>query len=346
MASHPCARQSGGRIEASAPTRVDLAGGTLDIWPLYLFHENAVTLNCAVTLAARCEIEPHLRESRIQLVSRDTQRRETFASLENLGRAKKFKLPLAALLIRQFAPRGGFTLTTDSQAPSGAGIGGSSALAVAICAALDCLTGAGLSRMHWIHISRDVEAMVLGIPTGTQDHYAAAYGGAAALELAPGCIRRHALRMDPADLERRMVVCYTGAPRHHGINNWHVFRAQTEGNARVRRNLGEIAAIARAMREALEEADWREAARLMREEWNFRRRNLPGISSAAIDRVLGAARSAGALAGKVCGAGGGGCVALLIEPESRERVNGAIVQAGGRVLPVRIDRRGVQVRSH
>lgn len=83
----------------------------------------------------------------------------------------------------------------------------------------------------------------------------------------------------------------------------------------------------------------------MRQEWDFRRRNLPGISSADIDRVLLAARRAGARAGKVCGAGGGGCVALLIEPESRERVNVAIERAGGKVLPVGIDRHGVRVRS-
>jgi D-glycero-alpha-D-manno-heptose-7-phosphate kinase len=344
MATHSRARKSGGRIEASAPTRVDLAGGTLDIWPLYLFHENAVTLNCAVTLVATCAIEPLAGDSRITLVSCDMQRRETFASLAALGLSRNFRLPLAAQLVRQFRPRDGFNLTTDLQAPAGAGIGGSSAMALAICAALDAMTGAGLSRRDWIGISRDVEAMVLGIPTGTQDHYAAAYGGAAALELAAGGIRRRRLRVNLDDLERRLVLCYMGAPKRHGINNWEVFRAQIEDRERVRRNLGEIASIARAMRAALDEGDWRETARLMRKEWSFRRGNLAGISSPAIDRVLEAARRAGALAGKVCGAGGGGCVAMLIEPESRERVNAAIVRAGGTVLPMRINRRGVQVR--
>ena len=85
-----------------------------------------------------------------------------------------------------FRPTGGFTLTTDSEAPAGAGIGGSSAMAVAICAALDRLTGAGLRREDWIHISRDVEAIVIRVPTGTQDHYPPAFGGAAAIVLAPG----------------------------------------------------------------------------------------------------------------------------------------------------------------
>ena len=83
----------------------------------------------------------------------------------------------------------------------------------------------------------------------------------------------------------------------------------------------------------------------MREEWSFRKRNLPTISTETIDRVIDGARRNGALAGKVCGAGGGGCVVMLIEPGARTRVEAAIVEAGGEVLPVTIDRQGVQVIS-
>jgi D-glycero-alpha-D-manno-heptose-7-phosphate kinase len=95
----------------------------------------------------------------------------------------------------------------------------------------------------------------------------------------------------------------------------------------------------------VEKPDWPEAGRLMREEWSFRKRNLPTISTKTIDRVIDGARRNGALAGKVCGAGGGGCVVLLIEPDARTRVESAIIEAGGEVLPVTIDRQGVQVIS-
>jgi GHMP kinases N terminal domain len=149
------------RIEASAPTRIDLAGGTLDIWPLYLFHPGALTVNCAITRSASCTVEPAPGGSRrITLVSLDTQRKESFTSLDALVRAKHYRLPLLAELVRFFHPRSGFTLTTNSAAPAGAGIGGSSAMAVAICAALDRFTRAGLKRQDWIHISRDVEALL------------------------------------------------------------------------------------------------------------------------------------------------------------------------------------------
>jgi len=334
------------RIESRAPTRIDLAGGTLDIWPLYLFHEGAVTVNCAITRYASCVIESTSEKSkRIVLASRDTKRRESFPSLEALSRARRYRLPLLAHLVRVFRPSGGFTLTTDSEAPAGAGIGGSSAMAVAICAALDRLTGAGLRREDWIHISRDVEAIVIRVPTGTQDHYPPAFGGAATIVLAPGGERREALGCDLDELERRLVLCYTGKPRQSGINNWEVFMRHINGDRRVAQNLEKIAVVARQVRAALERNQWTEVGRLVREEWEFRRRNLRTISTPVIDRIISSARRHGALGGKVCGAGGGGCLTLVIEPEARADVEAAVTAAGGTLLPLRIDREGVQVQS-
>jgi len=334
------------RIESKAPTRIDLAGGTLDIWPLYLFHEGALTVNCAITRYASCVIEVAPEKSRrIVLASRDTNRKESFPSLEAMCRAQRYKLPLLAELVRVFRPTTGFTLTTDSEAPAGAGIGGSSAMAVAICAALDRLTNAGLRREDWIHISRDVEAIVIRVPTGTQDHYPPAFGGAAAIALAAGGERRETLASDLDELESRLVLCYTGKPRQSGINNWEVFKRHIDGDRRVAQNLEKISAVAKQVRVALERNAWSEVGRLVREEWEFRRRNLRTISTPVIDRIISSARRQGALGGKVCGAGGGGCLTLVIEPDARARVEAAVTAAGGTLLPLRIDRHGVQVRS-
>ena len=108
-------------------------------------------------------------------------------------------------------------------------------------------------------------------------------------------------------------------------------------------NLERISQIAQEMRVALESGDWKAAGRLMHNEWTFRRRNLPTISTKTIDRIIENSRRRGALAGKVCGAGGGGCVVLLIEPDARERVEKAVVESGGELLPMQIDRQGVTV---
>ena len=108
-------------------------------------------------------------------------------------------------------------------------------------------------------------------------------------------------------------------------------------------NLARISEVAQELRGALERANWQDVGRLMREEWSFRKRNLPTITTKTIDRIVENARKKGALAGKVCGAGGGGCVVLLIEPEVRERVEAAVSDSGGEVLPMKVDRSGVQV---
>jgi D-glycero-alpha-D-manno-heptose-7-phosphate kinase len=141
------------------------------------------------------------------------------------------------------------------------------------------------------------------------------------------------------------VLCYTGKPRQSGVNNWEVFVRHINGDRRVAQNLEKIAGIARQARTAVQGNQWKELGRLLREEWDLRRRNLRTISTPLIDRIISSARRQGAIGGKVCGAGGGGCLTLVIEPEARERVEAAVTAAGGTLLPFRIDRTGVQVHS-
>src|SRR6201997_1515959 len=96
------------RIESKAPTRVDLAGGTLDIWPLYLFHPGAVTINAAISRYAYCVVDSTLPgDDRIKLVSLDTNCSEAFASFEKLVHARRYRLPLLAEIVKFFKPKGG-----------------------------------------------------------------------------------------------------------------------------------------------------------------------------------------------------------------------------------------------
>jgi D-glycero-alpha-D-manno-heptose-7-phosphate kinase len=178
-----------------------------------------------------------------------------------------------------------------------------------------------------------------------QDYYPALYGGVNAIELGAAGIRRVSVRVDPDDFNPRIVLAYTGEPRNSGINNWEVTKAHIDGDRRVHRNFDEIAAIARAMRSALEKADWREVGRLLREEWSHRRKNSPGISTPMIDHLVRITRRAGAWGAKVCGAGGGGCVFFLVERGAQAKVAQAIEGAGGEVLPVKVAMRGVTVRA-
>src|SRR5580698_6848074 len=124
------------KISAKAPCRVDIAGGTMDIWPLYLFHSHPVTVNFAVDRYTSCTIETRT-DSRISLHSRDLDKHEEFASLADLRAARRYTLPLAAYVIRYFAPSSGVDVVTNSEAPAGAGISGSSALIIALAAAFN-----------------------------------------------------------------------------------------------------------------------------------------------------------------------------------------------------------------
>jgi D-glycero-alpha-D-manno-heptose-7-phosphate kinase len=171
------------------------------------------------------------------------------------------------------------------------------------------------------------------------------YGGVSAIELTEAGIVRQPVAVAPEDLNQRVVLAYTGAPRQSGINNWEVMKAHIDGDRTVRRSFDRIAEIACGMRQALEKPDWNEVARLLRQEWASRKQNAPGISTPLIDRLVEVTRRAGAVGGKVCGAGGGGCVFFLVEPGAKPRVSEAIQREGATVLPVRVAPRGVRLTS-
>ena len=331
------------KIITKAPCRVDMAGGTLDIWPLYLFHPGATTVNFAVNRYATCILETRT-DGRIALRSTDLGVAQTFASIDDLRAAAKTHVPLLAKVVEFFDLKTGVTVDTDSESPAGAGISGSSALIIAMTSALNRLTGAGYSLEKLREISQNIEARILRVPTGAQDYYPAMYGGVSAIEFGPSGIRRSSIAVDLTDFNERIVLAYTGEPRNSGINNWEVMKAYIDGDRRVHRNFEQIAAIAGAMRAAVEKADWTEAARLLREEWTHRRKNVPGITTPLIDALVEAARKAGAQGAKVCGAGGGGCVFILVERGAKTKVTAAVERAGATVLPVTVSPVGVRVR--
>jgi D-glycero-alpha-D-manno-heptose-7-phosphate kinase len=332
------------KITAKAPCRVDMAGGTIDIWPLYLFHAAPVTVNFAVDRYASCVLETRA-DSRITLRSRDLNSQEEFESLAALRAAKRYKLPLAAYVVRYFAPAAGLDLVTNSEAPAGAGISGSSTLIIALAATFNKLTNTGHKLEKLREIAQNIEAQIIRVPTGCQDYYPAMYGGVSAIDLTAAGIVRQPVAVDLEDLNERLVLAYTGEPRNSGINNWEVMKAHIDGDRAVHRNFDRIAQIARAMRQALEKPDWNEVARLLRQEWANRKKNAPGITTPLIDRLVEATRRAGAVGAKVCGAGGGGCVFFLVERGAKSRVSEAIQREGATVLPVRVAPRGVTVAA-
>jgi D-glycero-alpha-D-manno-heptose-7-phosphate kinase len=328
-------------IYAQAPCRADLAGSTIDLWPLYLFHPGSVTVNIAVDIQTTCKITPRKGEA-IHLKSLDTGCEDRFPSLAALMRAKKFQHALAAYIIRFFQPTQGFVLETHSESPAGAGISGSSAMMICTSAALAKFTGCKLDIEQIRVIAQNIEAQLIRVPTGCQDYYPAMYGGVSAIHLDVDGIHREPIAISANEVDKRFVLFYTGAPRQSGINNWEVFKQHINGDKHVIRNFAEISRIAREMHSAVNAAKWSDVERLLNEEWKLRRTNAPGITTPLIDKLIAAARKNGARAAKVCGAGGGGCVIALIDEGTRDRVQQAIRENGGHPLNFRVSRKGLR----
>ena len=324
-------------ISTSAPTRIDLAGGTIDIWPLYLFHPGAQTLNAAISLRASARIVTR-SDDLIVIQSDDTSTTVEAARWQDLRTERRLRL--LSLLVHFFEGHG-ITLTTNSQSPSGAGIAGSSALNVAVCAAL-----ADWQRVHYepealLEIAMNIEAQAINVPTGLQDYRPALYGGIAALELEVDGVRRVPLDVDLKELQRHIVLCYTGEPRNSGTNNWEITKKHIDGDRHVFDCFERIRDAAAAMRDAFARKDWDEVGSAIAAEWDTRKRLTPGVSTPAIDDLIARASRAGATAAKVCGAGGGGCLFCYGPPDRRGAIRDALAAGGARLLDFRIERHGL-----
>ena len=309
----------------------------MDIWPLYLFHPGAQTLNAAISLRARAVLESR-EDGRVVIQSEDTGTTVEADDWRALRDQKSLRL--LSLLAHFFEARG-VTLTTSCESPAGAGIAGSSALNVAVCSAF-----AQWNREHYepealLQVAMNVEAQAIKVPTGLQDYRPALYGGVAALELDVDGIRRIPLSLDLHDLESRFVLCYTGEPRNSGTNNWEITKKHLDGDQHVFDCFERIRDTAATLRAALVAGDWEAVGRAIAEEWDNRKRLAPGVTTAAIDSLIARAMAAGATAAKVCGAGGGGCLFCFGPPDRRDAIRAALAAGGARLLDFRIERHGL-----
>jgi D-glycero-alpha-D-manno-heptose-7-phosphate kinase len=329
------------QINSSAPTRIDLAGGTLDIWPLYLFHEHAQTLNAAISLRAHAEITERT-DGRLRLESIDTSKTVEVERWQDLADGQG--LPLLSRLAYFFRAEN-LTLRTRGESPAGAGIAGSSALNVAVCGALAEWAGLKVDGEKLLTIAMNVEAQVINVPTGLQDYRPAYYGGVAAIELRPDGIKRVALAVNPEDLQRRMVLAYTGAPHFSGTNNWEIMKRHVDGDRHVFECFDRIVEAAGGVRDALSRGDWAGVAAQINLEWEARKKLAPGVTTPMIEALIAGAFAAGARAAKVCGAGGGGCLFCLADPEDVPAVESALAAGGARLLDYRVETEGLRIHS-
>lgn len=332
-------------IESSAPTRVDLAGGTIDIPPLFLFHEGAATVNFAIDLMAKCRIETR-DDDRIVLESID----RGLKFWTTLGRMAELKneprLELLSKLVYFFKPEVGFDMVTESEAPAGAGLAGSSTLNIACIGALNKLVGDRYEPERFIPIAAAVECQVIKVPTGYQDYYSAQFGGVSCIHFGPAGMHREALDIDSRILEDRVVVIYTGEPRASGTNNWDITKRHIDGDPELFDIFEGIRDTSLRLRKAMVAGDWYVVGEILRIGYPQRKRLSPHITTPHMDHLIDVALANGAIAPKVCGAGGGGCIAFFCEKGRKKDVEAALrAETDAEVLEWKIQTKGLEVNS-
>lgn len=322
-------------IEVHSPTRVDLAGGTLDLWPLFSFLGGASTVNVAIDVRTSAILTP-TDGPRIKWTSPDLKFETTFPDLEAALKDQDPKTALLRLLLGHFRPANGFHLETRSQSPVGGGLGGSSSLLISCLKAFSRFTGKSKGDVHaLVKLAHNLEARMLRTPTGTQDYYPAASGGLNILRYSDTEIVQSVHKIDAAGFAERFLLVYTGRSHHSGLNNFEVLKGAVEGNATVMGALQDLKVIALETEKACLEGRWADLGALFRREYESRVKLAPAFSCPEILQLQEISLKAGADAVKICGAGGGGCVLVWCPPSSKERIADECRKAGFQVMNAR-----------
>lgn len=332
-------------IKATAPMRIDFAGGTIDMPPLFLFHYPASTINTAISIGATVELEP---ADQIRLISRDQDITAEWPNWQAVDWSKQPMLELICRLIRSFEPDP-VQITITSQAPAGSGLGGSSVIAIALTAALARWTDRQLSENELVEWAKSHETQAIKVPTGYQDYWAAVYGGLQAYQVnLVGQLERRSLgsAQFQKELENHVMLVYAGKPHFSGANNWELFKQHIDGKTETVEFFEQLKQNAIAMEQAMTANDLTAVAKALNQDWQARRTMLPTMSTPEIDQLIDDSMAAGAISARVCGAGGGGCVLLLVPPAAQSAVRQVITEVKMTELPVRLAQTGVKVEEN
>ncbi|MCP1538098.1 GHMP family kinase ATP-binding protein [Methylorubrum extorquens] len=337
------------KIRCRAPLRLGIAGGGTDLSPFCDLHGGAI-LNCTIDRYAYAFITKR-PDGVLQFVARDLNCLEQHRTGNILDTSEGLRFHRAVynyfLTNSVLDPNLGLTVTTSVDCPPGSGLGSSSALVVAICEAFRFLCNTPLGLYDLAHLAFELERCQLNLAGGKQDQYSAAFGGVNFIEFLPqDRVIVNPLRITPAilnELEASLIVCWTGVSRdsEHIINE-QVEQMKSENTAALDA-LFALKVSALDMKQALLSGNLPLVGEILNRSWQSKKGTAHSVSNALIDRLFDVGLAAGARAGKVSGAGGGGFMMFLVDPEDRYKVIRALNEAGGQANPIHLTARGVEV---
>lgn len=329
---------------STGSVRVDLLGGTLDLWPINLVLPKAITLNLATSLQAKVEIN-ETSENTVVIESLDYKKTYTFQksefTKENIFQSNHFaEMTFITQLLDFFDIRTNVKLTLQSGSPAGAGLGGSSAMGVTVFKALCDYTSRDFDPHNTVEIIQKIEARILDSgPTGYQDYYPACFGGV--LALIPGVERVAVQQLYATDLkeflEEHITLVYSGQSRNSGVNNWAVYKSFFDKESEVREGLAHIARLSWQAYQAIQNKKFDTLLQLIGEEGQAREKLFPSIVTDEIRQFLEALNQREPVFHlKMCGAGGGGCFIVTHPPGKRGLVEKTALLSGMTVLDFQI----------
>lgn len=321
------------KMNVKSPTRVDLAGGTLDCWPLYLFLPEPVTVNVAIDIFTHVELT-ELASREVHLTSDDLHVTRQYHSLDECLADTDPAFELVRAHLAFWRPERGFALTTRSESPVGGGLGGSSSLCISLLKAFTQWLLKPMSPDEMVRIASHLEAQVLLKPTGTQDYFPAIHGGLCVIHYGVRGPQVEVRNIDADIFRDRFLLVYTGRSHHSGINNWQVIKQWLDGDQVVRGALHALAEVSQRMREAIVTGNVASMLEIFRDELRLRITLANSFTSPEIEHLASIASEHHAVA-KICGAGGGGCVLVWCPDRQIAQVRSAVERAGFQVLNAR-----------
>lgn len=335
------AKNAVGTIRSRAPIRIDFAGGWTDV-PPFSEREGGAVVNTTINRYTYATLLPR-DDDKIRIISADFEKYvevANFRSIEYDGNLDLIKAAVKVLHVNT-----GMDLYVRCDAPPGSGTGSSSSISVALIGLLNCVQEVKLSPHEVAKLARKLEVHELLIAGGKQDYYAAALGGVNFLEFEDPSVSNSRLNLDNSvvrELEKHLILCYTGKSRMSGDIIKTVMGAYERGEKKTVDALRSLKRVAYDTKNALIAGDTHAFAQLLQENWENQKALDPSTSNAQIDSLFDVAMRGGAIGGKACGAGGGGCVLFYCGPNKEHIVRKALLNEGVQIIEFNLENEGLQ----
>lgn len=309
------------RIKSIAPNRIDLTGGTLDIFPLYILLGTSITINVAINIFSNCQLENISENEYLELEIRDLNRIYKIKDINQIKDLSETKLIYESFRTLNIENLKGYKITTFNEAPLKSGLGASSALLITIIKNLLKINKSLYTNYNdydIIDTASFIEAKVLHTLTGKQDYIAAIYGGINVIFFDKNQYVIEKINQQELikNLENHIVLAYSGFEHESGNLNWKVVKNVLDKELETINKLKKIQEISEDLYELISTNDIEKIGLLIKQEWNIRKTLTKEHTNPIIENFLSEVDKY-SFGYKLCGAAGGGTIFIITNQKNK-----------------------------